>query len=94
MVRVKAKQMLKLDGEALNILNQAIAMYPWFVPALSEKSVLLATAGEWDQALDTVQRVLDQESNNIDALQVGLPACYRIGYFTLLELQLVSVLQH
>ena len=45
-------------------------MYPDFTPALSEKALLLSTLGEWEQALDTTQRVLDTAGNNLDALQV------------------------
>lgn len=32
--------------------------------------MLLAGIGEWDQALDTAQRCLDSETDNIDSLQV------------------------
>jgi len=70
MMMAKAKQLLGMYGEVFNILNQVIAMHGGFFSALGDKAILLATAGEWDQALDTAQRLLDVEMDHLDALKV------------------------
>jgi tetratricopeptide (TPR) repeat protein len=70
MAYVKAKQLLESHADSLNILNQVIAMYPWFVNALAEKCMMLASMRDWDQALDTAQRALDADRDNLDALHV------------------------
>ena len=47
--------MIGSSSEAINALNQVIAVYPSFVPGLVEKAVILAADKEWEQSLDTVQ---------------------------------------
>ena len=45
-------------------------MYQWFIPALADKTIILASMGEWEQALDTAQRLLDADPDHLDALKV------------------------
>ncbi len=59
------------DGEVLNILNQTISMHPTFYFSLADKALLLASVNDWDQALDSAQRVMDADADNLDGLQVS-----------------------
>ncbi len=52
------------DGEVLNILNQTISMHPTFYFSLADKALLLASVNDWDQALDSAQRVMDADADN------------------------------
>jgi len=66
--------------EALNTLSEVIGLYAWFLPALVEKSLVLLAMGDWEQAVETAQRVLNQSDSEggrqgaragtIDALRV------------------------
>ena len=45
-------------------------LYAWFLPALVEKFMVLMAMGDWDQAVETAQRVLAQDQHNIEALRL------------------------
>ena len=57
--------------EALEALNQVIVLYAWFLPALVEKFLVLVATGDWEQAVETAQRVLSQDAHNIEALRLS-----------------------
>jgi hypothetical protein len=44
--------------------------YPWFLPALVEKARLLLALDDWEQAMETAQRILAQDAQNIEALRL------------------------
>ena len=56
--------------ESLESLNQAIVLYQWFHPALSEKAKVLVRMGDWDQAYDTAERVIQRDRQDIEAIRI------------------------
>ena len=66
----KLCQVREQHKEALDLLSQVIGMHSWFLPALEEKASVLMALGDWDQALETAQRVLAQDGGNIVALRM------------------------
>lgn len=49
---------------------QVVARNNWFVPALVDKAKLLLSMNDWENALDTLNRVLQNDSSNIDAMLI------------------------
>lgn len=50
--------------------RQVVALHAWFLPALVEKCLVLMAMGDWDQAVETAQRVLGWDQQNIEALKL------------------------
>ncbi len=55
---------------ALDKINEAIVVHPWFVPALFEKAKLLLLMKDWDQSIETAERILSKDQYDIDALRI------------------------
>jgi tetratricopeptide repeat protein 21B len=55
---------------AIERLNQIIVSYPDFTGGLVEKSRIQMMIGQWDDALETANRVLKQDFFNIEALKL------------------------
>lgn len=65
---------LQLSGKpaaAVEHINAVIAQQPWFLPALVEKAKLLVAMHEWEQALEVVNQLLQQEPDNVQALHLS-----------------------
>jgi len=71
MGKVKQFETLEQYDKALENLNQVIVTYGWFLPALAEKAKVLMMAGDWEQAIETAQRVLSHDASNIEALRIS-----------------------
>jgi tetratricopeptide repeat protein 21B len=71
MGKAKYFELKKQYSKALDHLTQAIVVYPWFLPALSGKGKMLMMMGDWDQALETTERVLQQDPYDIEALRIS-----------------------
>ena len=65
---------LQLSGKpaaAVEHINAVIAQQPWFLAALAEKAKLLVAMHEWEQALEVVNQLLQQEPDNVQALHLS-----------------------
>ena len=51
--------------QALEALNNVIVLFSWFLPALTEKANILLMMGDWDQAFETVHRVVAQVNKGL-----------------------------
>lgn len=55
---------------AQELLTKIIVAYPTFTPALTVKARLLMSAEDWEQALETTQRILAKEKHNVEAISL------------------------
>ncbi|XP_004081785.1 tetratricopeptide repeat protein 21B [Oryzias latipes] len=68
---------------ALEIVNQIIVSSPGFLPALIKKMKLMLSLQNWDQTVDTADRLLQKDKNNLEALRMlALHSVCRDGDFT------------
>ncbi|XP_047136983.1 tetratricopeptide repeat protein 21B isoform X1 [Hydra vulgaris] len=56
--------------EALELVNQLIVIYPDFYPGLVEKMKIQLALQDWEQVLETSERVFILDSQNIEALHL------------------------
>jgi len=71
MARARYYEMAKQYPRALDFLNQAVALQSW-VPALIEKAKILIALSDWDQAMEMVQRILQQNERCMEALRLNV----------------------
>ncbi|XP_004703829.1 tetratricopeptide repeat protein 21B isoform X1 [Echinops telfairi] len=55
---------------ALETLNQITLNFPSFLPALVKKMKLQLTLQEWDQTVETAQRLMLQDNKNVEGLRI------------------------
>lgn len=77
---------------AQDLLNRIIVSYPSFTPALIIKARLLLSAEDWEQALETTQRVLSREKNNVEAISLeALHALVKDSHYSVAATQLKTL---
>eukprot|EP00742_Colponemidia_sp_Colp-10_P005614 GILJ01006001.1.p1 GENE.GILJ01006001.1~~GILJ01006001.1.p1 ORF type:complete len:1335 (+),score=250.67 GILJ01006001.1:335-4006(+) len=72
MGKAKYHELKKAFGQTLDILSQVVVLYSTFVPALVEKAKVQMMMGDWEQSLETSQRVLASERSNIEGLRLSI----------------------
>lgn len=84
--RAKVYEKVKKYDVALEILSEVTVTFKNFNPALIEKAKIHIFNGDWDQALETIQKVLLDERQNVEALRIYI--FYLLSRETDLELVL------
>ncbi len=70
--RAKVYEKQKKYDIALEILSEVIVSFQSFNSAFIEKSKIHILNGDWDQALDSIQKVMFEERQNIEALRIHI----------------------
>lgn len=70
MGRAKFFEKIKKYDVSLEILSEVGVLYKNFNPGLIEKSKIHIFNGDWDQALETISKVLIEERQNVEALRI------------------------
>lgn len=68
--RAKVYEKAKKYDVALEILSEVGVSFKNFNPALIEKSKVHIFNGDWDQALETIQKVMLDDRQNVEALRI------------------------
>ena len=68
--RAKVYEKAKKYDIALEILSEITIAYKTFNAALIEKSKIHIFNGDWDQALETIQKVILEDRQNVEALRI------------------------
>ncbi|XP_017334508.1 tetratricopeptide repeat protein 21B [Ictalurus punctatus] len=58
------------ESYALNIINQIIASYPDFIPALVLKMNIFMSLHNWEHTTEVAERILELDAHNLKALQM------------------------
>lgn len=61
---------MKKYDVSLETLTEATIAFKNFLPGLIEKSKIHIYNGDWEQALETIQKVLIQDNQNVEALRI------------------------
>jgi len=51
--------------KAIDSLTRVTVHYPWFLPGLAEKAMVLMQAGQWEAAVEAADKVLSQDAYDI-----------------------------
>ncbi|XP_048201260.1 tetratricopeptide repeat protein 21B [Perognathus longimembris pacificus] len=68
--KVQCLEMRQNYSGALETVNQIIVNFPTFLPAFEKKMKLQLALQDWDQTVETAQRLLLQDSQNVEALRM------------------------
>ena len=70
MGRVRVLEIAGQLSAAIDVLNVVSVNHLWFAPAAAEKAKAQMTSGDWDAALESAQRILAHDPNDVESLRM------------------------
>ena len=70
MGRVRVLEIAGQLSAAIDVLNVVSVNHSWFAPAAAEKAKAQMTSGDWDAALESAQRILAHDPNDVESLRM------------------------
>jgi hypothetical protein len=66
-------------NNALEYQNQLIVSFPWYTPAIAEKAKTQMAVADWEQALETTERLDEQEVSGLSIDSMKIAALYLLS---------------
>ena len=70
--KAKSSEVQKKFSITLDSLNEILVTFPKFLPALSEKAKVLMMIGDWEQSIETCNKIFTSEKNDLTSHKIIL----------------------
>lgn len=73
--KAKSSEVQKKFSVTLDSLNEILVTFPKFIPALAEKAKVLMMIGDWEQSIETCNKISIIDKNELNSMKIVLFNC-------------------